>query len=237
VEIIVGHGTAASLAAKKATSTIPIVIHRSGDPVATGLVKSLSRPGGNITGLALNSAALGAKRFELLREILPRASRVAYLVDPMVPATSVLARVSQEATAALAFELDWAKASSPEELDRTLAAMAARRPDGLVVSGAIVFWTHRQRILRHCARHRLPAIYAYSEPVREGGLASYAGNLVETFANAAAYVARILRGAQPADLPVEQPTRFELVLNVKAAETLGLKLPDTLLARADEVIR
>lgn len=237
VDVIVVGPNIGVRAAKDATSTVPIVMAGATDPDATGLVASLARPGGNVTGLASNSVELIGKRFQLVRDLVPRGSRVAYLLDPKVPGQSRLTQGVEAAARALSFELDLAEASGAEELDATLVSIPVRRPDALVVGAAIVFYTHRARIVEFCARQRLPAVYAYREPVVDGGLVSYAPNLVETFRKAASFVARILAGAIPADLPVEQPTRFELVVNLKAAQGIGLAVPSALLARADEVIR
>ena len=165
--IVVGPNTGVE-AAKAATSTVPIVMAGATDPEATGLIDSLSKPGGNVTGLALNSASLTAKRLELLREILPNASRIAYVVDPKAPGTSTVMRDLQEAARALSFQLAPAPASTVEELQNVLASCVERRADAFVVSAAIVFWTHRRRIVDFCAHHRIPAIYSYREPVVDG---------------------------------------------------------------------
>lgn len=237
VEVIVVGPNTGVQAAKGATSTVPIVMAGATDPESTGLVSTLARPGGNVTGLAFNSVGLIGKRLELVQEILPGASRVAYLADPKVPGHAVVMRGVEDAARALSFQLVPVEASSVEELDRALASMAARRPDALVVSGAIVLYTHRKRIVDFCAQQRVPAVYAYSEPIQDGGLVSYAPNLKEAFRKSASHVARILGGARPADLPVEQPTRFELTVNLKTANALGVAIPTPVLARADEVIR
>jgi putative ABC transport system substrate-binding protein len=237
VEVIVVGPNTGVQAAKEATSAVPIVMVGATDPESTGLVASVARPGGNITGLASNSVGLNGKRLELVREILPGASRVAYLADPKVPAHARFVSGVEDAARALSFKLVTVEASSAEELDRTLASLAAQRPDAMVVGAAIVLYTHRRRIVDFCAQHRVPAVYAYREPVLDGGLASYAPSVKETFRKSATYVARILGGAKPADLPVEQPTRIELVVNLKTAQSIGIAIPNSLLARADEVIR
>lgn len=237
VEVIVVGPNTGVQAAKEATSAVPIVMVGATDPESTGLVASLARPGANVTGLAFNSLGLSGKRLELVKEILPGASRVAVLVDPKVPGFAVFMRAVEDAARALSLKLVTAEASSAEELDTTLASLAARRPDALVVGAAIILYTHRRRIVDFCAQHRVPAVYAYREPVLEGGLLSYAPNLKDAFRKSATYVARILGGARPTDLPVEQPTRLELVVNLKTARALGIDLPQALLARADEVIR
>lgn len=234
--IVVGPNTGVQ-AAKSATSAVPIVMAGATDPDGTGLVASLARPGGNVTGMAFNSVSLIGKRLQLLREVLPGAVRAAYLTDPKTPAHATVMRGAEDAARSLSFQLTPVEASSVEELDRALASLAARRPDAMVVSGAILLWTHRKRIVDFCGQHRVPAVYAYSEPIRDGGLVSYAPNLKETFRRSASFVARILGGARPADLPVEQPTRLELVVNMKTATALGIFMPMSVLARADEVIR
>jgi putative tryptophan/tyrosine transport system substrate-binding protein len=234
--IVVGPNTGVQ-AAKAATPTVPIVMAGATDPEATGLVASLSQPGGNITGLALNSASLNAKRLQLLREIVPGASRIALLLDPKASGFPYGVRETEDAAKSLALQSTRIEASTEEELNQLLASMPARQPDALMVSAAIIFWTHRRRIVDFCAQHRIPAVYSYREPVIDGGLISYAASLTETFRKAAAYVARILTGAKPAELPVEQPTRFELIVNMKTAKMLGITIPKSLLARADEVIQ
>jgi len=234
--IVVGPNTGVE-AAKAATSTVPTVMAGTTDPEATGLVASLSRPGGNITGLALNSGSLNAKRLQLLREIVPGGSRITYLMDPKAGGAAYGLRAVEDAAKALALQITRAEASTVEELDQVLASTPAQRPDALMVGAAISLFTHRTRIIAFCAHHRIPAIYSYREAAIDGGLISYAASLTETFRNAASYVARILSGAKPADLPVEQPTRYELIVNMKTAKALGITVPHSLLARADEVIQ
>ena len=236
-EVIVVGPNSGVEAAKAATSTVPIVMAGTTDPEATGLVASLSRPGGNVTGLALNSASLNGKRLQLLQEIVPGVSRITYLLDPKAGGAAYGLRSMEDAAQALALQLTRAEASTVDELDQALASMPARRPDAMLVGAAIFLFTHRRRIVDFCAQHRIPAIYSYREPVADGGLISYAANLTDTFRNAASFVARILGGAKPADLPVEQPTRFELTLNMKAARALGVTIPKSLLARVNEVIQ
>jgi putative tryptophan/tyrosine transport system substrate-binding protein len=234
--IVVGPNTGVQ-AAKAATLTIPIVMAGATDPEATGLVGSLSRPGGNITGLAFSSASLSAKRLQLLREAVPGGSRITYLMDPKAGGAAYVLRAMEDAAKALALQMTRAEASTVEELDQVLAAIPARRPDALIVGSAIFLFTHRTRIIDFCALQRIPAMYSYGEAATDGGLISYSPNLTETFRNAASYVARILSGAKPADLPVEQPTRFELIVNLKTAKALGITVPKPLLARADDVIQ
>jgi putative ABC transport system substrate-binding protein len=234
--IVVGPNTGVE-AAKAATPSVPIVMAGATDPEATGLVASLSRPGGNVTGLAFNSASLSAKRLQLLQDVVPGILRITYLMDPKAGGATYVWRAMEDAAKALALQVTGTGASTAEELDQVLAAMPARRADALMVGAAIFLFTHRARIIDFCARHRIPAIYSYREAVTEGGLVSYAAELKETFRKAAAFVARILNGAKPADLPVEQPTRFELFVNMKTADALGITISKSVLARADEVIR
>lgn len=234
--IVVGPNTGVE-AAKAATASVPIVMAGATDPEATGLVASLSRPGGNVTGLAFNSASLSAKRLQLLREVVPGVLRITYLMDPKAGGAAYVWQAMEDAAKALALQVTGAGATTVEELDQVLAAMPARRTDALVVGAAIFLFTHRARIIDFCARHRIPAIYSYREAVTDGGLVGYAADLKETFRKAAAFVARILSGAKPADLPVEQPTRLELFVNMRTADALRITIPKSLLARADEVIR
>jgi putative ABC transport system substrate-binding protein len=233
--IVVGPNTGVQ-AAKTATSTVPIVMAGASDPETTGLVASLARPGGNVTGLASNTAGLGVKRLQLLREIVPRASRVALLVDPKV--SNYPHGIGDVEQAARSWNIDVLRveAASVEEIDLALAALPSRQPDGLMANAAILFFTHRRRIVEFAARQRLASIFAYSEAVVDGGLASYAPSVRDTFRRSASYIARLLRGTRPADLPVEQPTRFELVVNMKTARELGVGIPKSVLARADEVV-
>jgi putative tryptophan/tyrosine transport system substrate-binding protein len=238
-EVIVVTGNTIAQAARAATSSVPIVMATSTDPEVTGLVTSLSRPGGNITGLSAQSAGLTAKRVQLLREILPGASRMTLLMDPKVPAAAyaLTLRETEDAAKALAFETTRADVSTLEELDQLLASLPARRPDALLIGNALLFFTYRRRIIDFCAQHRIPAIYPSSEAVIDGGLIGYAPSIRENFRKAASYVARILNGAKAADLPIEQPTRVELSVNLTTARALGITIPKALLARADEVIR
>jgi putative ABC transport system substrate-binding protein len=238
-EAIVVAGNTIIQAAKAATATVPIVMATSIDPEATGLVASLSRPGGNVTGMTSQSANITAKRLQLLRELLPGATRMTLLMDPKVPGAAYahVLRETEDAARALGFQTTLAEASTVEELDKVLASLPARRPDALAVGNALLFFTYRKRIVDLCAQHRIPAIYGSSEAVVEGGLIGYAPSVTDNFRKAASYVARILNGARPADLPIEQPTRVELFVNMKTAQALGITVPKTLLARADEVIQ
>jgi len=234
-DVIVVGANSSVLAAKAATSALPIVMAGSLDPDVAGLVASLARPGGNVTGVSSMSADITAKRLQLLHELLPAASRVAYLTNPAVPGWERVTRDVESAGGKMALRVATVTASTPEEVDRALASLLGQRPDALLVGNALLFWTHRRRVIDFCAQHRVPASYAYGQAVREGGLTSYAADLEDTFRLAGGYVARILGGAKPADLPVEQPTRYELLINARTATALGIAIPDVLRARADVV--
>jgi putative ABC transport system substrate-binding protein len=224
-EVIVVGANSSVLAAKAATSTVPIVMAGVQDPDGAGLVASLSRPGGNVTGVANMSGSVTAKRLQLLRELVPGARRIAYLTNPAVPGWDRTAKVVEDAGAAMGLGISTVTASTPEALDRTLTSLADPRPDALLVANALLFWMHRRRVVDFCARIRLPASHAYGETVREGGLTSYASRLEDTFRMAGTFVGRILGGATPADLPVEQPARYELLVNARTAQTLGIAIP------------
>ena len=236
VDIIITRGTPAALAAKKATATIPIVMAAIGEPVETGMVASLARPGGNVTGLSAFVTELTAKRIEIMREVIPQLSRMA-LIDNMAN-RSVPAQWDETKRAAFALGIqpqlyDVRKA---EDIERAFSSAIAQRVNALSVGNDSVVITNRIRVVQLAAKHRLPAIYATREFVDAGGLLSYAAHYPDLYRRAAAYVDKIFKGAKPADLPVEQPTKFEIVVNLKAASALGLDVPPTLLARADEVI-
>lgn len=236
VDVLVVGANSAAWAAKSATLKVPIVMATSQGPETTGLVESLSRPGGNITGLATLSASLTAKRLQLLRELLPGASRIVYLTNPKVPGYALTVREVEDAARLLALRPTVAEASNVEEIERALTTVAARRPDALLVSSALVFWPHRKRIVDVCAQHRIPTSFSGSEAVIDGGLISYAPSLKDSYTRSAAFVARIFRGANPAELPIEQPTRYELFINKKTADALGITIPHSLLLSADVVI-
>jgi putative ABC transport system substrate-binding protein len=229
-------GTAAPLALKQATATIPIVAGAVGDPVAAGLVESLARPGGNVTGFSTLALTLETKRLELLREIEPSIRRVAVLWDPGNPYSALAFRELERAAGPLGIRLTAVRAATREELDSAFAELAGDPPDALLVPAYLVLVAERARIAIFAAQRRLPTVYSQDEFVEAGGLASYGIDLPSVAARAAAYVDRILKGAKPAELPVEQPTVFKLTINLKAAKALGLAIPSTLLARADEVI-
>ncbi len=237
VDVIVAANTPTALAAKQATRTIPIVMALSGDPVESGLVASLARPGGNVTGLSLMAPELGGKRLQLLKEVVPRASRVAVLSNPNNPFTGLMVRETEAAARVLGVQLQAREIRAPEDIDRAFQAAIRGRASALIVVDDGLVFTHRARIAALAAKSRLPAIYPFRESVEAGGLMSYATNFADSYRRAATYVDKILKGAKPADLPVEQPTRFELVINVKTANALGLTFPQSVLIRADQVIQ
>jgi putative ABC transport system substrate-binding protein len=237
--IVTAGGTLAALAAKQATTTIPIVFHAVGDPVEEGLVNSLARPGGNLTGLAVASPELVNKSLELLRQAVPGMSRVALLLKPdAVPERVKKGRLKAANVAAqkLGMRLQVVEARGPEDFDRTFSDMTRAHAEVLTVQGTPVFDSQRRRLVDLAARNRLPAVYSYSVYVEAGGLMSYGPDIADLARRAATYVDKILKGARPADLPVEQPTKFELVINLKTAKALGLTIPPSLLLRADQVI-
>jgi len=235
-DIIVTRGTPPALAAKNATKTIPIVMAAIGEPVESGLVASLPRPGGNITGLSAFTTELAAKRIELLKELVPRMARVG-LLDNMSN-RSVPPQWDETKFAAQAFRIEahLFDVRKPEDIARAFDAAVDKRVDALTVGNDTVVIASRSQVAELAAKHRLPAIYATREFVDAGGLLSYAAHYPDLYRRAAAYVDKIFKGAKPADLPVEQPTKFELVINLKTARALGLTVPPMLLVRADEVI-
>jgi ABC-type uncharacterized transport system substrate-binding protein len=238
VDVIVVEGhTPAIQAAKQATGTIPIVMGVSGDPVKTGLVESLARPGGNVTGLSLLTPELAPKRLELLKEAVPTLARVAVLWNAANPVKVLDWHETQAAASALGLQLQSLEVRGPPDFDGAFDAATRDRADALVVLPDGLINSHRKQILDFAMASRLPGMYPYREFVDAGGLMSYAPSYVDLFRRAAVYVDRILQGTKPADLPVEQPTKFELVLNMKTAQALRITFPPTLLILADEVIR
>jgi putative ABC transport system substrate-binding protein len=233
--LVTGGGTAGALAAKRATQTIPIVMPVTGDPVAAGLVSSLARPGGNVTGLSMLNTEISAKRVELLREVLPRIERVAVLRDPAAPPADLDA--TQAAARSLGFRLQLLSASRPEEFDGVFQVARKSRAEALIVLASGFFNTQRRRLVDLAAQHRLVTVWEHRDFAEAGGLMSYGPNLLDMNRRAARYVDRILKGAKPGDLPVEQATTFELVINRKAARALAITIPPAVLARADEVIQ
>jgi len=236
-DVLVTRGTPAALAAKHATRTIPIVMASSGDPAAEGVVASLARPGGNVTGLHLMAPSeLGGRRLQLLKEIVPGLSRVGVLGDPANHYGPVLIRDTARVAAAMGIQLQRFDVPSPDDLERAFEAAALARLDGFITVEDSLMFGQRARIVDFAAMGRLPAMYGLREFVDAGGLASYGTDRRDLFRRAATYVHRIFRGASPADLPIEGPTRFELVVNRKTAKTLGLTIAPSLLARADRVL-
>jgi putative ABC transport system substrate-binding protein len=236
VDVILAQTPSAALAARTATTTIPIVFSVGVDPVAAGLVASYSRPGGNATGTSLISGPLGQKRLEILRELVPKATVIAMLVNPHGPDTAPEIRDVQAAAQANNLQLRLLNASTPVELDAAFKAISAQRPDALLIAGDPFFQTQRQNIATQVARSGLVAVYPFREFVDAGGLISYGTNIPNSYRQAGIYVGRILKGAKPADLPVMQPTTFELVINLRTAKAQGLDIPPNLHARSDDVI-
>jgi putative ABC transport system substrate-binding protein len=237
VDVIVAASPPATEAAKQATSTIPIVFTVSGDPVADGFVASLARPGANITGLATIGPELIGKQLELLKRIAPKVSRVAVLQNPSTKPTPSAWRQAEGAARALGLELHVLEAHTPTGIEAAFAAMRGQRADGLLVLRDAVFRTQRVQIAELASKNRLPAVYGLREQAEAGGLMAYGASVPQLFRRAATYVDKILKGAKPADLPVEQPTTFELVINLKTAKALGMTIPPSLLRQADYVIQ
>jgi putative ABC transport system substrate-binding protein len=235
VAVIVTSGNAMTRAAKAATSSIPILFSGADDPVRLGFVASFNRPGGNATGLSLISGALGAKRMELLRGLVPNAKLIAVLVNPTNPAEDNL-RGEQEAARSIGQRILALGASSAAEIERAFPAFAEQRSDALLVNADALFTAQHELLVALAARYHLPAIYAWREFAEAGGLMSYGTNLKDGYHQIGVYAGRILKGETPAELPVMQPTKFEFVLNIKTAKALSLEVPDRLIALADEVI-
>ena len=236
VEVILTAGTVPTQAARSATSTIPVVMTFVSDPVGSGFVASFARPGGNITGLTTLGPELSAKWLELLKEMVPKASRVGVLIDPAVRAHGVLVKEMEGTAKALAVELQPAEVRGANALEGALATVQKGRPDALIVLRP-PYTMDQKRIVEFTAVHRLPAVYWWREYVDGGGLAYYGPSVHEMYRRAAIYVDKILKGAKPADLPVEAPTKFELVINLKAAKQIGLTISQSVLYRADKVIK
>ncbi len=237
VDVIVTAGTPAALAAKKATTTIPIVMAAVGDPVATGIVPSLARPGGNITGLSTLYTQLEGKRIQILREFVPRMKRIALLTNPANAFTSVILQSTRAATEAQHLAAQIYEVSAVPEFEKVFAAIAKSKPDAMAVLADRPFLvSNRKRIVEFAAQNRIPAIYPFSEFMDDGGLVFYGPNFPDMFRRAATYVDKIIKGAKPADLPLEQPTRFEFIINAKTAKALGLTIPQSFMISADKVI-
>ncbi|HEU4341127.1 MAG TPA: ABC transporter substrate-binding protein [Candidatus Binatia bacterium] len=235
VDCIVTAGTSPTRAARKATSTIPIVMTNPGNPVQSGLVASLARPGGNITGLSSISIDLAGKRLELLKEALPKLSRAAIFSDPRSETGAI--KETESAARSLNVELIFLEVRTLVELENAFQSIAKSHADAFIGGGGGFFNTHRLRTIELAAKHRLPGMYTEQEYVLAGGLMAYATSIPDLYRRAATYVDKILKGAKPADLPVEQPTKFELVINLKTAKQIGRTIPPGVLARADKIIR
>jgi putative tryptophan/tyrosine transport system substrate-binding protein len=236
VDVIVSHASPPTRAAMQATGTIPIVMVSVGDPVGTGFVASLARPGGNVTGLSNNDTGLAAKRLQLLKEALPKLSRVAVLKNPANTSTESQFRETESAARALAIEVQPVDVRDPKELELAFSVMAKARAGAFTVMGDPLFLSQQKRIADLALTKRLPSVFPRNENVEAGGLMSYGTNLADLYRQAAAYVDKILKGAKPGDLPVEEPTRVHLVINQKTAKALGITIPQELLRRADQVI-
>jgi putative tryptophan/tyrosine transport system substrate-binding protein len=236
VTVIAATDTSATLAAKAATTTIPIVFQMGTDPVARGLVASMNRPGGNITGFSNITPGLVAKRLGLLHELVPNATTIAVLIVPTGVNFEANLRDLQEAGRALGLQLVFLKVTSDIEIDAAFPNLVQQQADALLLTDSTLFNNRREKLVALAARHRVPAIYTFPEFAAAGGLMSYASSLAEGYRQTGMYVGRILKGDKPANLPVLQPTKFDLVINLKTAKALGLTVPSSLLAIADEVI-
>jgi putative ABC transport system substrate-binding protein len=236
VDVIVTEGNAAALAAKRATPSIPIVMAAAGDPVKGGIVSSLAQPGGNVTGTTLLHPELSAKRIQLLKEAAPAITRVAVIWNPNSPASADIVRETESAARAMGLQVQAFEAGSPSQVDGALRAAVAERTHALITVGDGMLWTQRARIVDFAIQQRLPAMFPDREFAEAGGLMVYGPNAADSVRRAAALVDRVLKGAKPADLPIEQPTQMDLLLNLKTAKALGLTLPHSLRVRADRVI-
>jgi putative ABC transport system substrate-binding protein len=238
VDVIVTGGGGITRAAKEATNTIPIVMAQDNDPVANGFVASLARPGGNITGLSNLSPEISGKQLELLKEIIPKLSRVAVLGTSVNnPANAQQLREIELAAGAFKVNLQYLTVLSPQDIETAFRAAGKGHADAVLVLPGSIFNSHRTQIVKLAVKSRLPAIYSHSQYVVDGGLMTYGASQADLDRRAATYVDKILKGAKPADLPVEQPTKFEFIINLKAAKQIGLTIPPNVLARADRVVK
>jgi putative ABC transport system substrate-binding protein len=237
VAIIIVAGNQAVRSAKNASRTVPIVMAVANDPVASGFINSLARPGGNITGTTLQSSTLAGKRLELLKAVLPEVSRVAVLMNKDNPGHSVAWKETLAAALTLKIRVQAVEVEGAASFDGAFARMVKDRAEALVLFEDALFATERVELVALAARARLPAVYGQRNSVNDGGLMSYGPSIVDAYRSAGSFVDRILKGAKPADLPIEQPTKYEFVVNMKTAKTLGLTIPQSLLVRADEVIQ
>jgi putative tryptophan/tyrosine transport system substrate-binding protein len=237
VDVIVTSGPAATRAAKEATSTIPIVMAQDPDPIGNGFVASLARPGGNITGLATLAPEISGKQLELLKETVPKLSSVAVLGTSTRPGNTQALKETELAAGALKVKLQYLDVLDPKDIETAFRAASKGRAEAVLVFGGPVLNSHRKQIADLAVKNRLPAIYSGREFVDAGGLMYYGASVTDMYRRAATYADKILKGAKPADLPVEQPTKFELVINLKAAQQIGVTIPSNVLARADKVIK
>jgi putative ABC transport system substrate-binding protein len=237
VDVIVAGGPQATRAAKEATSTIPIVMANVGDPVGEGFVASLARPGGNITGLSALAPELSGKRLEILREVVPKLSRVAVLGTATGPSVSLQLRELETAAKAFKVQLQYLDVQNPKDIATAFRAASKERADAVITLGGGILVSQRAQIVELAAKNRLPAIYHQGRFVEDGGLMYYGVNLLDLDRRAATYVDKILKGAKPGDLSVEQPKKFDFIINLKAAKQMGLAIPPNVLARADKVIK
>jgi putative ABC transport system substrate-binding protein len=236
VDVIVAQSGAATQAAQQATRTIPIVMSVVIDPLGTGLVPSLARPGGNVTGLTIMASDLVGKQLELLKEVVPKVSRVALLWNPANPGSAPQLREAEASARVLGVRLQTLEAQVPQEIDSAFAAMTRERAGALLILPDVIFLSQRGQMAELATKRRLPAVYGVREYAEAGGLMAYGANYIDLVRRAATFVDKILKGAKPGDLPVEQPTKFELVINLRAAKAIGLTIPPSLLQRADQII-
>ena len=237
VEVIVTGGSTSTRAAKKVTTTVPIVMAQVNDPVGNGFVASLARPGGNMTGLSTLYPEISGKRLELLKEIVPKLSRVAVFGDSTNPGNAQSLRETELAAAAFGVQLQYLDVPGPKDIETAFRAASKGRADAVLVLGGPVVQSHRTQIVDLAAKSRLPATYNVPEFVEDGGLMSYGVSVNDLYRRAATYVDKILKGVKPADLPVEQPTKFELIINLKTAKQIGVTIPQSVLYQADKVIK